>query len=200
MRLLSPAFPICIKPKGVMSDTIKSRPQIGHKVVGELKRLFQIFLYMLICVGAILYFRMSIPSKENIGLWHFGYAIVKALLLAKFILLGHMLHIGERLRGRPLFYSSLYQALALCLLLIVLLGLEEGVVALVQGQTIRASIGAVLGSSRHLILAQGLLMFLLLLPYVAFLQLNEALGAGNLKRLFFASRSLQDTEHVTLKG
>jgi hypothetical protein len=143
---------------------------------------------------------MSIPSKENIGLWHFGYAIVKALLLAKFILLGHMLHIGERLRGRPLFYSSLYQALALCLLLIVLLGLEEGVVALVQGQTIRASIGAVLGSSRHLILAQGLLMFLLLLPYVAFLQLNEALGAGNLKRLFFASRSLQDTEHVTLKG
>lgn len=37
-------------------------------MLGELKRLFQIFLYMLICVGAILYFRMSIPSKENIGL------------------------------------------------------------------------------------------------------------------------------------
>jgi hypothetical protein len=31
-------------------------------------------------------------------------------------------------------------------------------------------------------------MFLLLLPYVAFLQLNEALGEGNLKRLLFASR------------
>jgi hypothetical protein len=183
-----------------MSNTIKSGPQISRRMLSELKRLLQIFLYMLVCVGAILYFRMSIPSAQNVGLWHFGYAIVKALLLAKFVLLGHMLHIGERERGRPLFYSSLYQALALCLLLIVLLGLEEGVVALVQGQTIRASIGAVLGSSRHLILAQGLLLFLLLLPYVAFLQLNEALGAGNLKRLFFVSRSLQDTEHVAFKG
>jgi len=50
---------------------------------------------------------MSIPSNENIGLWHFGYALVKALLLAKFILLGHMFHIGEREHGRPLIYSSL---------------------------------------------------------------------------------------------
>jgi hypothetical protein len=40
-------------------------------------------------------------------------------------------------------------------------------------------------------------LFLLLLPYVAFLQLNEALGAGKLKQLFFASRSLQDIEHAT---
>jgi hypothetical protein len=179
-----------------MSNTMKSGPQISRGMLSELKHLLQIFLYMLICVGAILYFRMSIPSRENIGLWHFGYAIVKALLLAKFVLLGHMLHIGERARGRALFYSSLYQALALWLLLIVLLGLEEGVVALFQGQTIRSSIDAVLGSSLRLILAQGLLLFLMLLPYVAFLQLNEALGAGTLKQLFFASRS----EHGTSKG
>jgi hypothetical protein len=172
-----------------MFNTIKSRLQIGRRMFSELKRLLQIFLYMLICVGAVLYFRLSIPSAENVGLWHFGYALVKALLLAKFILLGHMLHVGERQRRRPLFYSSLYQALSLWLLLIVLLGLEEGVVALVQGHTIRASIGAVLGRSLHLILAQGLLMFLLLLPYVAFLQLNDALGPGNLKRLFFADRT-----------
>lgn len=171
-----------------MSNATESGPQTGHRMLGELTRLFQIFLYMLVCVGAILYFRMSIPSAENIGLWHFGYALVKALLLAKFILLGHMLHIGERHRGRPLFYSSLYQALALFLLLLVLLGLEEGVVALVHGHSIRASIGEVVGNSLHLVIAQGLLLFLLLLPYVAFLQLNEALGPGTLKRLFFAER------------
>ena len=168
-----------------MSNTIKSRPQIGRRMFSELKRLLQIFLYVLVCVGAVLYFRLSIPSRENIGLWHFGYALVKALLLAKFILLGHMLHIGERERGRPLFYSCLYEALALALPLIALIGLEEGVVALVQGQSIRESIHQVLGKSLHLVIAQGLLLFLLLLPYVAFLQLSDALGPGNLKRLFF---------------
>lgn len=171
-----------------MTNAAKSRSRVGHKMLDELKRLLQIFLYMLVCVGGVLYFRMSIPSAENIGLWHFGYALVKALLLAKFILLGHMLHIGERERGWPLFYASLYQALTLWVLLVVLLGLEEGVVALLEGHTVRASIGAVLGSFLHLILAQGLLMFLLLLPYVMFLQLNEALGGDELKRLLFADR------------
>ena len=176
-----------------MTNTIKSTPQIGRRMFNELKRLLQIFLYMLICVGAVLYFRMSIPSTENIGLWHFGYALVKALLLAKFILLGHMLHIGEREHGRPLFYSSLYQALALALLLIALIGLEEGVVGLVHGQSIRKSIDQVLGSYLHLVVAQGLLLFLLLLPYVAFLQLSDAMGPGNLKRLFFADGSRRET-------
>jgi hypothetical protein len=172
-----------------MSNAAKSEPQIGHRMAGELRRLFQVFLYMLVCVGAILYFRMSIPGAQNAGLWHFGYAIVKALLLAKFILLGHMLHIGERHRGRPLFYSSLYQALALFILLIVLLGLEEGLVGLVHGHSIRASIDEVLGNSLHLVVSEGLLLFLLLVPYVAFLQLNDALGPGTLKRLLFADRS-----------
>lgn len=111
---------------------------------------------------------------------------MKALLLAKFTLLGHMLHIGERARGRPLFYSSLYQALALALLLIALIGVEEGVVAL--GSPSGSRLTRSLGSSLHLVMARGLLLFLLLLPYVAFVQLSDALGPGNLKRLFFASR------------
>jgi hypothetical protein len=38
------------------------------------------------------------------------------------------------------------------------------------------------------VIAQGLLLFLLLLPYVAFLQLSDALGHANLKRLSLASR------------
>ena len=171
-----------------MSNTTRSESQTGHRMFGELKRLFQIFLYMLICVGAILYYRMSIPGAQNAGLWHFGYAVIKALLLAKFILLGHMLHIGERHRGRPLFYSSLYQALALFVLLIALFALEEVVVGLFHGHSIRTSLTEVLGISLHLVLAQGLLLFLLLLPYVAFLQLNDALGPGVLKRMFFAGR------------
>lgn len=40
-----------------------------------------------------------------------------------------------------------------------------------------------------MVIAQGLMLFLLLLPYVAFLQLSDALGPGNLKRLFFADRT-----------
>jgi len=66
------------------------------------------------------------------------------------------------------------------------------VVALVHGQSIRESIDQVLGSYLHLVIAQGLLLFLLLLPYVAFLQLSDALGPGKLKQLFFTVRSRRE--------
>jgi len=37
-----------------MSNTIESRPKIGRRMLDELKRLLQIFLYMLVCVAAVL--------------------------------------------------------------------------------------------------------------------------------------------------
>ena len=52
--------------------------------------------------------------------------------------------------------------------MIALSGLEEGVVVLVQG--LRQSIDQVLGRYLHLVIARALMLFLLLLPYVAFLQ------------------------------
>ena len=49
-----------------------------------------------------------------------GVAIVKALLLAKFMLIGRALKIGERNNTRPLIWPTLHKAFAFLVLLVVL--------------------------------------------------------------------------------
>jgi hypothetical protein len=160
---------------------------IGSKVVGEFKQLFQIALYMYVCLGALLLYASSIAGAR-LEYAHFGYAAVKALLLAKFVLMGHWLHLGERKRGRLLIYSVLYQALAIWVLLIALSVLEQFVDGALHGHSIATGIAEVQRNSFRRIFAQSLILLLVLLPYVALRQLSMVMGPGKLKQIFFAVR------------
>jgi hypothetical protein len=161
----------------------------GSKVVGELKELLQIALYIYVCLGALLLYTASIAGVSSIAFAHLGYAAVKALVLAKFVLLGHWLHLGEGSRNRLVIYSVLYQALAIWGLLIVLSLLEQFVEGLIHGHSVAAGVAEVQRNSFSRDLAQSLILFLVLLPYVAFRQLSALLGPGKLKQIFFSARS-----------
>ena len=56
---------------------------------------------------------------------------MKALLLAKFMLMGRMLQIGKRFRNKPLIWPTLYHSLMFLLLLLILTTLEELLVGLI---------------------------------------------------------------------
>jgi hypothetical protein len=158
---------------------------IGSKVAGELKELLLIALYIYVCLGALLLYTASIAGAASVEFAHLGYAAVKALVLAKFVLLGHWLHLGERRGKRLVIYSVLFQAVVLWLLLIVLSLLEQFVEGLIHGHSMAAGIAEVQRNSFGRVLAQSLILFLVLLPYVVLRQLGAILGPGRLKQMFF---------------
>ena len=75
-----------------------------------------------------------------------GIAIVKAVVLAKFVLLGRAMKIGERYSTRPLIWPTLHKAFAFLVLLVVLTIIEEVVVGLFHHQSIAASLGELFGA------------------------------------------------------
>jgi hypothetical protein len=160
---------------------------LGSKVVGEFKQLLQIALYMYVCLGALLLYASSVAGAR-VEYAHLGYAAVKALLLAKFVLMGHWLHLGERRRNRLLIYSVLYQALAIWLLLVVLSVLEQFVEGAWHGHSFAAGLAELQRNTFGRIFAQTLILLLVLLPYIALRQLSAVLGPGKLKRIFFSAR------------
>src|SRR5471030_2973494 len=160
---------------------------LGSKVVGEFKQLLQIALYLYVCLGALLLYASSVAGAR-VEYAHLGYAAVKALILAKFILMGHWLHLGEGRRNRLLIYSVLYQTLAIWLLLVVLSVLEQFVEGAWHGHSIGAGLAELRLNSFSRILAQSLILFLVLLPYVALRQLSAIMGPGTLKQIFFSAR------------
>jgi hypothetical protein len=118
-----------------------------------------------------------------------GLAAIKALALAKFILLAHAIRLGGRSKTDRIAYVIAYKALLYLVLLVVLSIAEEIIVGLAHGRSIAASM-ADLGDDRlPQILAVSAIMLLILIPYLASRELNVALGEGRLWQLLFEHRA-----------
>jgi hypothetical protein len=158
---------------------------LAHKISHELKEYAAISLYLYICFGAILLYKASVLHAHGIGYAPYGLAAVKALILGKFMLVGHALKIGERYKRRPLIYPVLHKSLVFLAVLVAFSVIEEAVAGVIHGRTVVESLSDIAGGSWLQIAATCLLLWLILLPYFAFRQISEVLGQGNLRRMFF---------------
>ena len=119
----------------------------------------------------------------------YGLAVIKAVILAKFILVGHALWVGDRYSERRFVYIIAYKSVLFLVMLLVLSVIEETVVGIIHGRAIDASLAEVAGATLLQILASCLIMLLVLVPYLTFRELNEVLGEGRLRQLLFEKRA-----------
>jgi hypothetical protein len=163
---------------------------LAHKATEEFKAMLVLAAYLYIGLGALLLERTALLHAEGISYTAWGGAAVKALVLAKFMLIGHALHLGERYRHKPLIWPALHMGLMFLILLLLLTTIEELVVGFLRHRPLTESLGHIAGPTPFVALGNLLLMFLILLPYCAFKTLGEVIGEGKLVRLFFVSRDV----------
>jgi hypothetical protein len=171
----------------VVTET-KAKASLRQRAMHELKELVFVSLYLYIAIGAVILMKTAVLHTQGIEFTPWGIAIVKAVVLAKFMLLGDAMKIGERTTTSPLIWPTLHKAVAFLVLLIVLTIIEEAVVGLFHHRSIAASLGDLFGPRLEETLAGYLITLLVLIPYFAFRVLGEALGEGRLARMFFVER------------
>ena len=76
--------------------------------------------------------RAALPG-HRVRPW--GIAVVKAVVLAKFMLLGNAMKIGERYNTKLLIWPVLHKALAFLVLLVIMTIIEEGIVTVTGSGT-----------------------------------------------------------------
>jgi hypothetical protein len=161
---------------------------LRQRAMHELKELAIISAYLYITLGAVIMMKTAILDTAGIGFAPWGIAIVKAVVLGKFVLLGNLAHVGGRDISGPLIWPTLRRAFAVLVLLIILTIIEEVGVGLFHHRSIAASLGDLFGTRLQETLAGYLIMLLVLIPFFAFRVLSEALGEGRLERMFFVER------------
>jgi hypothetical protein len=161
---------------------------LAHKAAEEFKAMLALAAYLYVGLGALLLERTALLHSEGISYTAWGGAAVKALVLAKFMLIGHALRLGERYRHKPLIWPTLHMGLMFLILLLVLTTIEELVVGLIHHRPVAESLTHIAGPTIFVVIGNLLLMFLILLPYCAFRSLGNVLGDGALLRMFFVSR------------
>jgi hypothetical protein len=169
-----------------MSPTESKTPltsSVAHKVAHELREYALISAYLYICFGALLIYKTAILRGENVSYVPYGTAAINALVLGKFVLLGQMAGLGDRYGSRRTVFVIADKAVRFLLMLLVLSVIEEIVVGLFHGRTVAASLSDFLGGSLLQVLATSVIMLLILIPYLTFKELSEALGEGRLRQI-----------------
>jgi hypothetical protein len=144
------------------------RAKLLSRARHELKQFLLIAAYLFICFGALILYKTALLRSVGVEFAPMGFALIKALILAKFIMLLEALKIDERfLRfGTPL--AVIFQKAAVfTLFLIILTIVEELVVGHIHGKESREILSEMAGGTLPQALSVGLLMFLIMIPFLA---------------------------------
>jgi hypothetical protein len=184
----------------IMNEQAHRGGSIRSKFVEEFKVMLALAAYLYICFGAVILFKSAVLREAGIHYEIWGIAAIKALILAKFLLVGRMLHVGARFRDKPLIWPTLYLALMFLIALLILTTLEELIVGFIHGRAIADSLNHVVGPIFFEGLAVCLIMFLILVPYSAFACLSDVVGERETIRLFFVNRDVDGVARNRLTG
>ena len=110
----------------------------------EIKEFLILTVYLYITLGAVIVMKTAVLHTEGIQFAFWGVAIVKAAVLAKFMLVGNAMKIGDRYTGALIWPRA--QGVGFLLLLVVLTITEEVVVGLFHHRSIAAWPGDIVGS------------------------------------------------------
>jgi hypothetical protein len=131
--------------------------------------------YLWLCFGAVIFLKDAILEAHGIAALPLGFAAIKAVVCAKFVMIGRLLPVAARRTGERLVVAILRRSLALLVILIALTLVEHIVLAMIHGQPLAEAMASLGGGIA--------IMLLILVPYVAFHALDEALGKGTMRRL-----------------
>ncbi len=159
---------------------------VRQRVKHELEQYLIVAVFLFFFFGSVTTYRRLVLAEYHIGYFEYGWGLVKALILAKVILIGELLHIGTRFERGALAWSILWKTLIFGLFILAFAVAEHTVAALIHGRTLRDEF-QLPGSHGYELLARVQLEVVALLPLFAFKELARVLGEGKVSALLFGS-------------
>lgn len=158
---------------------------LKEKALGEMKEYLLITLYLWLLLALFADYKRILLQENGINLWNQGYAIVNALIFGKVVLLGEMLDLGRHLEKKALIWLVLGKSLLFSILLILFHIAEESVRAWFEHKPFVDSIENFGGGSWEGLLVYGALLFVTLVPLIAFKEVQRVMGRDMLWKLLF---------------
>ena len=128
-----------------MATETTAKARLHQRAMHELKEFAILALYLYISLGAVILIKTAVLHTVGVEVAPWGVAIIKAMVLAKFMLLGFAVKFGESNSTAPLIWPTLKMAFAFLGLLVVMTVIEEIVVGLFHHRSIAASFGELFG-------------------------------------------------------
>ena len=177
-----------MRPPGDQNMVNDQLHRLKTGAIDETRKLFGIFIYLWVLLSLFSFHKALVLNEENL-IYHQGFALINALALAKVVLIGEYFHVGDNLKNRPLIYPILFKSAVFAVILICFHIIEETFIGLLHGKTFSQSIPNIGGGKLQGILMIGIIMFVVLMPFFAFRELDRAIGTQELRSLLFGDKT-----------
>ena len=161
---------------------------LGAKLLEELAEYGLNVLYLSIAFAAFALYRRLLLAAHDIDYTDYGVAIIQALILGKVVMIGGVFRLGRSLEDKPLIVPALYKTVVFTLFVGAFALAEHAIKGLLKGDGIAAGLAAFAAQGWEMILANGLVVFVALMPFFAMKELGRVMGRDNIWGLFLRRR------------
>ena len=177
-----------------MNDVNEKKVGWKQKLFHELIEYWINFVYLALFFGVFTAYRRLIMAEYQIGYQHYGIAVIKALVLAKVIMIGDFLRLGRRLEDKSLIFPTLYKSAVFSIWVAVFNVLEDVIKGLLHGTGLAGGFVELISKGKDELLAGCLVIFFAFIPFFAFKELGELLGESKIRGLFFRRISATESD------
>jgi hypothetical protein len=175
-----------------MAEAAASHASLKEKALRELRLFLFVTLYLVFLLGSFTLYRRLTYAELGLGYLAYGFKLIEALVIAKVILIADAIGLGRSAERRSLFVSVAWKTVLFSLFIVAFNILEQAVEARVHGEPWSRAILSFTDKGLDEMLARSLVIVIALIPLIAFLELDRALGPGKLRELFFTAQSRRD--------
>jgi hypothetical protein len=145
--------------------------------------------YLFLFLGMFAMYRRLVLAQHDISYLRYGVSLIEALVLAKVIMIGEVLHLARGLENKPLVVPTMYKASVFCVLVGAFAIIEHMVIGLIRGRGVAQSFEEITGKLIYELIAECLVAFLAFIPFFGIRELARVLGQGKMQQLFFGSKA-----------
>lgn len=168
-----------------MSNMTEKIRGLKDKVVLEMIAYWINVLYLTLVFAVFTSYRRLILAHYYISYTHWGISLIKALVLAKVIMIGGLFHFWRSLDNKPLILPTLSKAFAFTLWVVLFAAVESAIRGFLHGKGLDGMLDHLLSEGSHEFFAKCLVVFVAFIPFFATKELGRVLGKGKMWELFF---------------
>jgi hypothetical protein len=172
-------------------SSLNKKKNIKKKIVHEITEYWINVAYLTLVFASFTQYRRLVLAAHDITYTNYWVAVIEALILAKVVMIGDVLHLGRRLEHKPLIYSTLLKTVVFTIFVGAFTLIEHVIKGLWKGEAFVEQFGNFLGKGYHEVLAGCMVVFVAFIPFFAFRELGRVLGEGKIRTLFFRRRDGQ---------
>ena len=172
----------------------EKRSGVKEKLIHEVKEMLVIFVYLALFFCVFITYRRLVMKEIGISYFHYGFALIKALVLAKVILVGQYVRFANVFDDRPLIIPTLYKVILFSLFALAFEVLEHVIGGFLHGKDVVVAFHEMMSAGWDELLARILVMLVAFIPLFAFTETARVLGEGKMRDLFVHKRPVKESE------